>query len=83
VFIKDDIQTLIDVVIVNPLRTNLLLSFCATQGFITFDVVQTKERSYCDPHPFDQFLPLIIEVFGCLHKKTNVFLHNCANAIGV
>jgi len=31
--------------------------------------------------PTNQFLPLAIEVFGCLHKHVNVFLHNCANAI--
>jgi hypothetical protein len=27
------------------------------------------------------FLLLAIEVFGCLHKHADVFLHNCANAI--
>jgi hypothetical protein len=44
-------------------------------------VVQAKERSYHERHPTDQFLPLIMEVFGCLHKQVDLFLHNCANAI--
>jgi hypothetical protein len=26
--------------------------------------------------PLDQFLPLAIEVFGCLHKHAHVFLHD-------
>jgi hypothetical protein len=27
------------------------------------------------------FLPLTIEVFDCLHKHANMFLHDCVNAI--
>ncbi len=54
---------------------------CTTQGFAAFDVAHAKERSYCNQHPIDQVLPLIIEVFGCLHKHVNVFLHDCINAI--
>jgi hypothetical protein len=45
------------------------------------DVIQNKERSYCNSHPTDQFLPLTIEVFGCLHKHVDMFSHDCANAI--
>jgi hypothetical protein len=53
----------------------------ATQKLVAFNVVQAKEKSYHDQHPSDQFLPLIIEVFGCLHKQAYVFLHYLANAI--
>jgi hypothetical protein len=42
---------------------------------------QAKERSYHDQHSMNQFLPLAIDVFVCLHKQDDVFLHNCANAI--
>jgi hypothetical protein len=52
----------------------------ATQKFVTFGAVQAKEKSYHDQHPTNQFLPLIVEVFGCLHKQAYVFLHDCANA---
>jgi hypothetical protein len=31
--------------------------------------------------PLIKILPLAIEVFGCLHKHADVFLHDCANAI--
>jgi hypothetical protein len=39
-----------------------------------------KTKSYHDWHPTNQFLPLTIEIFGCLHKHVNVFIHNYANA---
>ncbi len=32
-------------------------------------------------HRIDQFLPLAIEMFGCLHKHVDVFLHDYANTI--
>jgi hypothetical protein len=63
------------------MQTSLLPQSCTTQGFTASDAVQAKKWSYCDQHPINQFLPSVIEVFGCLHKQTNVFLHNCANAI--
>jgi hypothetical protein len=68
VFTKDGICTLVDIVIANPTWTYLLPQFYITQGFVAFDVVQTKERSYHNWHPSDQSLLLAIEMFGCLHK---------------
>jgi hypothetical protein len=53
----------------------------ATQRFVTFDVVQAKEKSYHDQHPTNQFLSLAVEVFGCVYKQAYVFLHDRANAI--
>jgi hypothetical protein len=78
---KDGIHTLVDIIIADPTWVDLFPQSYETQGFVAFDVVQTKERSYCDQHPIDQFLPLASEVFGCLHKQDDVFLHNCANVI--
>ncbi len=69
---KDGICTLTNVVIVNPMRANLLPWSCTTQA---------KENSYCNWHPTNQFLPLAIEIFDCLHKHVDVFIHDCANAI--
>jgi hypothetical protein len=58
-----------------------LFEFCTIQRFDIANVVQVKKIDYHNPHPTDQFLPLVIEVFGCLQKQTNVFLHDCANVI--
>jgi hypothetical protein len=77
VLTKDGICTLVDVVIAR----DLFPRSCATQGFVASNVAQAKERNYHNRHPSDQFLSLAIEVFGCLHKHVDVFLHNCANAI--
>jgi hypothetical protein len=81
VLTKNGIRTLVDVVIVDPTRVDLLPRSCAIEGFVAFDVTQAKERSYHNWHPNDQFLPLAVEVFDCLHKHVDVFLHNYANAI--
>jgi hypothetical protein len=78
---KDGIHTLVDIVIVDPMWLDLFPRSYETKGFVTFDVGQTKERRYCDWHLIDQFLPLVSEVFGFLHKQVDVFLHNCANVI--
>jgi len=81
VFTKYGIRTLADIVIVDPTRANLFPQAYTTQGFVTLDAAQAKERSYRNQHPTYQFFPLAIEVFGWLHKHVDVFLHNCANAI--
>ncbi len=60
---------------------DLLSQFCVTQGFITSNTTQAKEMSYRNQHPTNQFFPLVIEVFGYLHKHADVFLHDYANAI--
>jgi hypothetical protein len=78
---KNGVYTLTNIVIVNQTCVNLLLQFCTTQRFVTSDVAQAKEMSYHDRHPTNQFFPLAIEIFGCLQKCVNMFLHNCANAM--
>jgi hypothetical protein len=60
---------------------DLLPKSLQIKKFVTFDAIQAKENNYRDQHPKDQFLPLTIEVFGCLHKQAYVFLHDHANAI--
>jgi hypothetical protein len=81
VLAKNEVHTLTNVVIPNPTQAYLLFLSCSIQGFVVLGVVQTKERSYYDQHPTNQFLLFMIDVFGCLHKQANVFLHDCANAI--
>jgi hypothetical protein len=78
---KNDICNLANVVIIDPIQADLLPCFCTTQRFATFEVAKTKERSYHNQHLIDQVLPLTIEVFGCLQKHVDVFLHDYTNAI--
>jgi hypothetical protein len=78
---KNGTRTLTDIVIIDSTRTDLFPQSSTTQGFATSNAVQTKERNYRNRHPINQFLLVAIEVFGCLHKLVDVFLHDCANAI--
>ncbi len=80
-FTKYGIHTLANITIADPMRTDLLPWSCTIQRFATSNATQAKERSYCNWHLINEFLPLAIEVFDCLYKHANVFLHNCANVI--
>jgi hypothetical protein len=83
VLIKNGICTLANIVIVNPIGTNLFPWSCTIQGIFASNAIQAKNMSYHDQHPIDPFLPLAIKVYGCLHKQINVFLHDCVNAIWI
>jgi len=78
---KDGIHTLTNIVIINPTHVNLFSQSFTTQGFTTSNATQVREKSFHDQHTTNQFLPLTIEILGCLHKQANVFLHDCANVI--
>jgi hypothetical protein len=51
VFTKDGIRTLVDVVIVDSIRTYFLPQSYTTQGFAASNAVQSKERSYATDTP--------------------------------
>jgi hypothetical protein len=48
VFTKIGIHTLTNVVIINPTWVDLFFRSCTTQGITASNVIQTKERSYCN-----------------------------------
>jgi hypothetical protein len=81
VFTKDGIFILANVVIIDPTRANLFCWSYTTWRFVASKVIQAKEKSYHEQHPTNHFLPLAINVFGCLDKQAHVILHNCANAM--
>jgi hypothetical protein len=83
VLTKNGICTLADIIIADPTRMDLLPQSCTTQRFVASDVTQVKEMSYRSPHPIDQFFPLAIEVFGCLHKHVDVFYTTVLMPFGV
>jgi len=81
VLTKDGICTLANIVIANAMFVDLPPQSCTIQRFATSNATQAKERSYHDQQPTNQFFPLAIEVFKCLHKQAYVFLHNWINII--
>jgi len=82
VLTKDGNRTLVNVVIANPIGVDLFHQSCATRRFVTFKIVQAKKKSYHDRHPTDHFFPFVIELFGCLNKKVDMFLHSCMKPCG-
>jgi hypothetical protein len=81
VLTKDGICTLVNIVIANAMFVDLPRQSCTTQRFATSNAIQTKERNYRDQHPTNQFFPIAIKVFKCLHKHAYVLLHNWINII--
>jgi hypothetical protein len=72
----DSIRTLADVVIVDPIQTDLVSRVGFFHGVVMTMVVQVKEKLYHHCYPMDVFFPLIIKVFGCLHEQSNIFFVN-------
>jgi hypothetical protein len=48
VLIKDEICTLVNIVTTSQTHADLFPHSCTTQGFATFNAIQTKEKSYYD-----------------------------------
>jgi hypothetical protein len=47
-FTKDGIRTLVIIIIADPTQVDLLSWSYITQGFVASNVVQAKERSFCN-----------------------------------
>ncbi len=67
-------------VITNTIRWNICTKSCCW-GQNLWSKQTTGKKSYHNQHPIDQCLLLAIEVFGCLYKQVDMFLHDCANAM--
>jgi hypothetical protein len=67
----DGICTLVNVIIVDPIRTNLVSWVVLSHGVVATVVAQMKEGLYHNRYLVNMFLPLAIEVFGCFHQQSN------------
>jgi hypothetical protein len=76
----DSICTLDDVVIVDPILTNLVSHVAFFHGVVMIVVAQMKEKLYHDCYPMDMFFPIIIEV-GCFHEQSNNFFGQWVNMV--
>jgi hypothetical protein len=63
----DGVHTLVDVIIIDPTRVDLVSWATISCEVATTVAVQVKVDFYCDRFPTDMFSPLTVEVFGCLH----------------
>jgi hypothetical protein len=51
VFTIDEIHILVDIIIANPMQTDLLPWSYTIQRFVTFNATQAKEKNYRNQHP--------------------------------
>ncbi len=77
---KDDIHTLANVVIPNLMQIDLFPNLAQPKDLLP-PIDSNKKKTYYNQHPIDQFFPLEIKIFECLHIQANVFLHNSANVV--
>jgi hypothetical protein len=62
------IHTLVDFVIVDLTQANLFPNLVQLKDLLSSMLFKLKKKSYHNEHPTNQFLLLIINVFGCLNK---------------
>jgi hypothetical protein len=60
-------------------HVDLVFGIASSQKVAMTITAQAKVMSYRDRHFEDDFISLIIEIFGYLHQQVNDFLHQCAN----
>jgi hypothetical protein len=75
VMLVDDIRTLVNVIIANPIRAYLVSWANFSCGVSMIMVAQVKERLYRDHYLIYVFFPFTIEVFECFHQQFNNFFH--------
>ncbi len=67
-----------DIVVVDSTRIDMVQQALMTTTHAMMIVVQEKTWSYTEWAPSDDFIPLAIETYGCLHFRFDSFLITCA-----
>jgi hypothetical protein len=83
VLLVDGIRTLANVVITNPIQTNLISQAIHSCGMVTTMTTQVKERFYHNRYPTNVFLPLVINAFKYFHQQSNNFLDQYINIVWI
>jgi hypothetical protein len=63
----DGVHTLVEVVIIDITRVDLVSQVACFGGVMTIITALAKDGFYHDRFPMDMFLCLTVEVFKCLH----------------
>jgi hypothetical protein len=77
---KDNFWTLANIVIGNPTRTDLAQWISTMTTYAMMMAAQDKARSYTKQVPRNDFIPLAIETYSCLHLCFDSFLFSCVHA---
>jgi hypothetical protein len=79
VFIAYGICVLANFIIVDLTCANFISQVISSWGMIATIATQAKVISYCDQHFEDDFITLVVEIFGCLQQQMETFFYQCAN----
>jgi len=74
---KDGLRTLMDVIIVDLIHTNMVQQALTTTTRAATMVAQKKTRSYVKQAPGNDFIPFAIETYGCFHFCFDLFFIAC------
>jgi hypothetical protein len=77
-FTRDNFQTLMDVVIVNSTCTNMVQWTLIMTTHVMMMTAHEKTWSYVERALGNDFIPLVIEMYGCLHSHFDSYLTICA-----
>ncbi len=78
--IKNSFQTLVDIIIADLTHLDLVQHVLTTIVHATIVVVQDKTWFYTERTLGDDFIPLAIETYSCLHPHFDSFLTICVHA---
>ena len=71
-------QIFIDVTVVRPCAQGMLPTAAIHQGHAAAAAARAKRHKYCDKPEAVEFIPLAIEVYGCMDSAFDAFLRRCA-----
>jgi hypothetical protein len=77
----DGFHTLMDIVIANLIRTNMVQQASMMTTHATMMVVQENTWSYAEQSPSDDFIPFTIEIYGCLLSCFDSFFTTCTKHV--
>ncbi len=79
VITKDDFKTMVDIVIVASICINLVECALMTIMYATIFVVQNKKWYYIKQVLKDDFIPLAIKTYDCLHPHFDSYFISCVH----
>jgi len=77
---RNSFQTLTNVFIADPTCIDLVQCALTTTAHAMTVVTQNKTQSYIKSELKDDFIPLVIETYDCLHPCFDSFLISCVHA---
>ncbi len=80
VITRNNFQTLANIIIINLTCTNLAQRASMMTAHVIIVATQDKAQSYTPQVPGDDFIPLAIETYDCLHPRFDSFFTSCLHA---